>query len=62
MGDALPEARFRLAPGSVEEVAAAFDAASERRSAVLVWGAGTHQGIGHRVDAEAVLSTARLDR
>lgn len=62
IGDVLPGARFRLAPGSVEEVAAVFDAASERRASVLVWGAGTHQGIGHRVDAEVVLSTARLDR
>jgi glycolate oxidase FAD binding subunit len=58
----LPEAQFRFAPASVEEVAAVLDAASERRSGVLLWGAGTHQGIGYPVEAGVVLSTARLDR
>jgi glycolate oxidase FAD binding subunit len=60
--DAVPPAAFVFAPGAPGEVAAVLDAASERRAPVLVWGGGTHQGIGHRVSPEVVLSTARLDR
>ena len=60
--DAVPPAAFVFAPESPEEVATVLDAASERRAPILVWGGGTHQGIGHPVEPEVVLSTARLDR
>lgn len=57
----LPPAPFAFAPATSEEVAAVLDAASERRAPVLVWGGGRHQGLGHRVEPQVVLSTARLD-
>ena len=37
-------------------------AASTDRTAVLLWGGGTHQGIGGRVSPGVVLATSRLDR
>ena len=51
-----------LAPDTPEEVAAALDAAGEENKSVLVWGAGRHQGYGHRVEPSQVVSTTRLDR
>jgi glycolate oxidase FAD binding subunit len=50
-----------VAPANLEEVAEVLAAASEHALAVLVWGGGTHQGLGGRVDPAIVLSTARLD-
>lgn len=50
------------APTSAEEMAQALDEASEESVPVLIWGAGTHQGFGYRVEPARLLSTAGLDR
>ena len=39
-----------------------LEAAARHSRTVLVWGAGTHQGYGHEVEADVVLSTHRLSR
>ena len=51
-----------VAPTSPEEVAAVLRAASEHGLRVLVWGGGTHQGLGHHLDPDVVLVTADLNR
>jgi glycolate oxidase FAD binding subunit len=56
----LPFAGHVFAPTTTDAVAAVLEAASDERAPVLVWGAGTHQGIGHPVQPEVVLSTAGL--
>jgi len=58
----VPPTELVLAPGDVEETAAILETASDLRARVLVWGGGTHQGIGHRVEPDVVISTAALDR
>lgn len=50
-----------VAPPTLDEAAAVLSVASEHSLPVLVWGGGTHQGMGGRVDPAIVLSTARLD-
>ncbi len=50
------------APGTAEEMAQVLDDASEENLPVLVWGAGMHQGFGHRVEPARLVSTASLDR
>jgi glycolate oxidase FAD binding subunit len=57
-----PPSDLTVRPKSVEEVAEVLAACAADGLAVLVWGAGTHQGIGNRVDPDVVLSTERLDR
>lgn len=57
-----PSADFVLAPASVEEGARILDFASEHDLSVLVWGAGTHQGIGNRFEPDLVLLTNRMDQ
>ncbi len=51
-----------LAPADIEELAAVMAAATEGRARVLVWGGGTHQGIGGRVEPDVVVLTTGLDR
>lgn len=51
-----------VAPQGLEEAARVLSLASEHHLPVLVWGGGSHQGIGGRVDPAIVLSTARLDQ
>jgi glycolate oxidase FAD binding subunit len=58
----LPPAPYVFAPPTIEDVAGVLGAASGRRAPVLVWGGGLHQGIGHAVAPQVVLSTTRLDR
>ena len=60
--DGAPEANLHLAPRTVDEVAQVLAMASEHRLRVLLWGGGTHQGIGGRLEPDLVLSTGRLDR
>ena len=57
-----PPTGVTVRPKSPEEVAEVLAACSTDGIKVLVWGAGTHQGIGHRVAPDVVLSTERLDR
>jgi glycolate oxidase FAD binding subunit len=57
---ALPPADFTFAPTDTDQLSRILDAASERRARVLVWGGGTHQGLGHPVEPDVVVSTARM--
>jgi glycolate oxidase FAD binding subunit len=58
----LPEAEVSAAPSSPEDLAALLAEASAGGLKVLVWGGGSHQGLGHRVEPDLVISTARLNR
>ena len=56
-----PEDAVTVAPSTLEDTANILAIASRYSLPVLVWGGGTHQGMGGRVDPAVVLSTARLD-
>lgn len=58
----MPAAELVVAPRSADEAAQVLDAASERQLSVLIWGGGTHQGFGNRIEPDLVVSTAALDR
>lgn len=58
----LPEADLTAAPGSVEELAALLTEATRAGLKILVWGGGSHQGYGSRVEPDLVLVTTRLNR
>lgn len=60
--EGVPPAERVLAPDSVEEAARMLEAASDARARVLLWGGGTHQGYGARVEPDVVVVTTRLDR
>lgn len=60
--EGLPEADFRFAPENPESMATILAAATDVGAPVLVWGAGTHQGIGYPITPTVVISTSRLDR
>jgi glycolate oxidase FAD binding subunit len=60
--DAMPPAAIVLAPGTAEEAARVLDVAAGAGRSVLMWGGGTHQGYGHRVEPDVILTTRRLDR
>ncbi|HSM02567.1 MAG TPA: FAD-binding oxidoreductase [Acidimicrobiia bacterium] len=57
-----PAADFTLAPRTIEDAARMLDFAAEHELKVLVWGGGTHQGIGHVVQPDMVVTTALLDQ
>jgi glycolate oxidase FAD binding subunit len=50
-----------VAPATLDEAAVILSVASEHSLPVLIWGGGTHQGLGGRVDPTLVLATTRLD-
>ena len=56
----VPQARWVIAPPSLEEAAEAIRAAASTGSRVLPWGGGVHQGYGGRVEADVVLLTREL--
>lgn len=58
----MPSAELVVAPRSAAETARVLDAASEHRLSVLIWGGGTHQGFGNRIEPDLVVSTAAMDR
>lgn len=58
----MPPCELVVEPTTVEEAAAVFDFACDHRLAVLLWGGGTHQGYGQRLEPDLILSTARLNR
>lgn len=58
----IPPADHRCAPSSVEETAALLATATEVGAGVVPWGGGVHQGLGHRVYPDVIVSTAALDR
>ena len=60
--DGAPDADATVAPSSFEEIEAILDAASEHHLRTLIWGGGSHQGYGGRLDPVVVLSTANLNR
>ena len=60
--DGAPDADALVAPATVEEVGEALDTASEHHLRTLIWGGGTHQGYGGRLDPVVVLSTANLNK
>ena len=57
-----PEAEFVVAPSSAEETGRVLQVASEQGLQVLIWGGGSHQGIGGRVEADVLLSTSQLSQ
>ncbi|MFQ5948744.1 MAG: FAD-binding oxidoreductase [Acidimicrobiia bacterium] len=57
-----PDAELVVAPQDIEVTARALDLASEHGLQVLVWGGGTHQGLGYRVEPDLVMVTTRMDR
>ncbi len=58
----VPDAQRVISPGSVQEAAMALRTASANGLRVLVWGGGTHQGLGYRVAPDVVLVTSGLSR
>jgi glycolate oxidase FAD binding subunit len=58
----LPEADLTAAPGTIDELAALLTEATRAGLKVLVWGGGSHQGYGARVEPDLVLVTTRLNR
>lgn len=58
----MPAADLSVAPHTITELEQVLDLASEYKLAALVWGGGTHQGYGHRIDSDLVISTAVLNR
>jgi len=56
-----PDADFTVSPASTQDAAAVLRFASDHRLRVLFWGGGTHQGLGHPVSPDIVMSTAKLD-
>jgi FAD/FMN-containing dehydrogenase len=57
-----PEAEWIIAPETTEQLIPVLQQASDHQLKVLVWGGGTHQGFGYRLDPDIVIATARLDR
>jgi glycolate oxidase FAD binding subunit len=57
-----PAADVLVAPGSLDEIGVILDTASEHHLRTLIWGGGSHQGYGGRLDPVVVLSTANLSR
>jgi glycolate oxidase FAD binding subunit len=60
--EGLPSAAHRLAPETPEEMAEVMAAASDAAAVVVPWGGGVHQGLGHRVYPDVIVTTRRLDR
>ena len=55
-----PRARVTVAPTTTDELAAVLADCSSAGLAVLIWGGGTHQGIGGTVDPAVIVSTQEL--
>lgn len=60
--EGLPPADLLVAPASIEETETILDLACEHRLKAVVWGGGTHQGFGGRVEPDLIISTANLNR
>ena len=58
----LPDAEISAAPANASELAELLAEASAGGLRVLVWGSGSHQGLGNRVEPDLVVSTARINR
>ena len=62
LAESLPSAPHRLAPSSPHEMAEVLAAATDLEAVVVPWGGGTHQGLGHRVYPDLIVSTRQLNR
>ncbi|MGI8514757.1 MAG: FAD-binding protein [Acidimicrobiia bacterium] len=51
-----------LHPSSIDEMAETLAEATAKKRHTLIWGGGTHQGIGYRVDPDLVIFTDHLAR
>jgi glycolate oxidase FAD binding subunit len=60
--DSGPEAEWVIAPRSVEELVPVLRKATDHKLSVLIWGGGTHQGYGHRITPDLIISTAHLQK
>jgi len=58
----LPEAELVAGPATIEELAHLLAQANAAGLKVLVWGGGSHQGLGGRVTPDLLLVTTALDR
>lgn len=57
-----PDADFAVAPRTDQEAAALLRFASDHRLRVLFWGSGSHQGMGHAVVPDLIITTGKLDQ
>ncbi len=57
-----PACEAIVAPGNPAEFGRLLEICSEEGRRVLVWGAGTHQGYGHRVEPDVVVSLTDMAR
>lgn len=55
-----PQVDFTVSPATPEDAAAVLGFASEKGLRVLIWGGGNHQGMGHPVEPDIIISTGRL--
>lgn len=60
--EGLPPSDLLVAPASIEEAENILDLACEYQLKAVVWGGGTHQGFGGRIDPDLIISTTRLNR
>lgn len=58
----LPECDLMVAPQTIDELEQILDLASEHQLKAVIWGGGTHQGIGGRIDPDLVIATSQLNR
>ena len=58
----LPDSEISAAPSTPADLAALLAEASAAGLRVLVWGGGSHQGLGNRVQPDLVISTSQLNR
>jgi glycolate oxidase FAD binding subunit len=57
-----PDAEITVAPKDLADAATILRFAAQHRLRVLFWGGGTHQGIGHEVTPDVVMSSRALNR
>lgn len=57
-----PDAELVVMPGTVDEAAAVLRFASDNGMKTLFWGGGTHQGYGHTVNPDVIVSTHAMNR
>lgn len=58
----VPPADHVVAPDSLDAAGAVLRAASQHHLSVLVWGGGTHQGVGYPWQPDVVVSTHKLNQ
>lgn len=58
----LPECDLMVAPQTIDELEHILDLASEHQLKAVIWGGGSHQGFGGRIDPDLVVATSQLNR